>query len=56
MSQLQDILQNLYLWSQFLQRAQAGYTAVDLVSVLALTLNQRNYREWVYLETIIPQS
>ena len=54
MSQLLDILQNLYLWSQFLQRAQVGHSAVDLVFVLTWTLKQRNCRERVYLGTYIP--
>ena len=52
MSRLLDILQNLYLWSQFLQRAQAGHSAVDLVSGLTWTINEGNYRERVYLGLI----
>ena len=38
------------------QRAQAGHSAVDLASILKWTLNQRNYRERVYLGTYIPQA
>ena len=49
-------MSQLLHWSQFLLRAQAGHSAVDLVSVLTSTLNQRNCQERIYIGTYIPES